>query len=141
VATNGVLVDTGPLVAILSKRDQYHRECISAARIVHGPFFTSWPVVAEAAYLLRSRAEKIDKLLTRIRAGKLRLWQLDVADIKGISAILRQYTDQDLDLADATMMYLAERERIETVFTVDKRHFALYRTSQGKHLSLVPADS
>jgi uncharacterized protein len=141
VAANGVLVDAGPLVAILSKRDQYHRVCISAAVNVRGPFYTSWPVIAEAAYLLRSRAEKIDKLLTRIRDGKLRLLQLDASDVDGISAILSQYADQDFDFADATLMYLAERERIETVFTVDYRHFSLFRTSQGKSLSLVPANT
>lgn len=102
MAANGVLVDTGPLVALLSKRDQHYHACISAARDIRGPFYTSWPVIAEATYLLRSRAEKIDKLFARIRAGKLRLLQLDAADVDEISAILRQYSDQDFDLADAT---------------------------------------
>jgi predicted nucleic acid-binding protein len=72
--------------------------------------------------------------------GELRLLQLDAADVDRISAILTQYADQDLDLADATLMHLAEREGMETVFTVDYRHFAIYRTSQGKRLSLVPAN-
>ena len=140
MAANGVLVDAGPLVAIISKRDQYHRACVAAASHVQGPFYTTWPVVAESAYLLRSRFEKVDKLLTRIRAGKIRLLPLDATDIDGISAILAQYSEQDFDLADATLMHLANRERIETVFTVDYRHFTVFRTSQGKQLSLLPAN-
>jgi predicted nucleic acid-binding protein len=139
VATKGLLVDTGPLVAILSERDQHHLVCVEAAKRLHGPFFTSWTVITEAAYLLKDRPDAVSKLLDRVRSLKLRLLQLSADDIDGVDGILKRYADQGLDLADATLMYLADREGLESVFTVDRRHFSVYRTRQGRSLSLHPA--
>ena len=139
MVSEGVLVDAGPLVAILSARDQFHDDCLREARTLRGPFYTSWPVIAEAVYLLKNRTAAVQKLLSRIRTLKLRILQLTADDIDGISAVLVRYADHHLDLADATLMYLAEREGIETVFTIDQRHFSIYRTSQGNSLILRPA--
>jgi hypothetical protein len=139
VANNrGVLVDAGPLVAILSERDQYHAIYFSEAKSLRGPFYTSWPVVTEAAYLLRDEAGAVEKLLGRIRDSKLQLISLGADDADGISAILKQYADQDFGLADATLMYLADRTGIERVFTIDQRHFSLFRMSNGRALALSP---
>jgi predicted nucleic acid-binding protein len=140
VANTGVLVDTGPLVAILSKRDQYHSRCVDAAKKLVGPFYTCWPVVTEAAYLLRDRPDKVSRLLDQIHSGKFRILQLTADDIDGISTILKRYSDQDFDLADASLMHLASRERLPTVFTIDSHHFAVYRTSQGKPLAVIPGN-
>ena len=137
-SNRGVLVDAGPLVAILSERDQYHVTCFSEAKSLRGPFYTLWPVVTEAAYLLREEAGAVQKLLGRIRDSKLQLISLGADDADGISAILKQYADQDFGLADATLMYLAERDGIERVFTTDQRHFSIFRTSNGRALSLSP---
>ncbi len=139
MATKGLLVDTGPLVAILSERDQHHLVCVEAAKGLRGPFFTFWSVITEAAYLLRDRPEAVSKLLDRIRSLRLRLLQLSADDIDGIDGVIKQYADQAFDLADATLMYLAERDGLESVFTVDRRHFSVYRTRQGRSLTLYPA--
>jgi predicted nucleic acid-binding protein len=141
VTTKGVLIDAGPLVAILSKRDQYHGACVAAAKSLRGPFYTSWPAITEAAYLLKTRAEKVETLLARIRTGRLRLLPLVASDVDGIGRILMQYADQDFDLADVSLMYLAERESTETIFTVNRRHFSIFRKADGTALNLVPASA
>ena len=138
MATDGVLVDAGPLVAILSVRDQFHRACTEAARTIRGPFLTAWPVIAEAAHLLKGRGDCVERLLELVRAERLRLLQVDSQDAAGISTILTRYSDQKFDLADATLMYSADRESVDTVFTVDHRHFSIYRTSRGQSLTVVP---
>ncbi|MEX0714707.1 MAG: PIN domain-containing protein [Pirellulales bacterium] len=139
MATKGVLVDTGPLVAILSKTDQHHKACVAASQALRGPFYTAWPVITEAVYLLKGRPEAVEKLLGRVRSSKLCLLELVPEDVDGIQRILKDYGDQGFDLADATLMHLAEKSGIETVFTTDRRHFSVYRTDQGKPLTLVPA--
>ncbi|HEY3394270.1 MAG TPA: hypothetical protein VGK58_16270 [Lacipirellulaceae bacterium] len=95
-------------------------------------------MITEAAYLLKCRAEKVEKLLTRIRTGKIRLLQLDASDVDGISGILTRYADQDFDVADVSLMHLAEREQMESVFTIDHRHFSVFRTFKGHPLTLIP---
>jgi predicted nucleic acid-binding protein len=114
VAVKGVLVDTGPLVAILSERDQHHAVCVDAAKTLRGPFYTVWPVITEAAYLLRDNPVAVEKLLGRIRSFRLRLLHLTAEDVDGVSQILSTYHDQDFDLADASIMHVAERDGIET---------------------------
>lgn len=138
MAVDGVLVDAGPLVAILSVRDQHHRACTEAARTIRGPFFTAWTVIAEAAHLLKGRGDCVERLLELVRVERLRLLQVDSHDVAGISKILTRYSDQGFDLADATLMHLADRESFDTVFTVDHRHFSIYRTSRGQSPAIVP---
>ena len=66
-----VFADTGPLVAILSRRDQYHRACVEALREMPGPLFTCWPVITEAAWLLRRDPTAVAQLLHSLDTGFL----------------------------------------------------------------------
>jgi uncharacterized protein len=126
------------LVAILSERDQHHAACLAEAKSLRGPFFTSWPVLTEAAYPLRDRPEAVRKLLARIQSAKLVVLPIDPADLAPIVEILTHYRDQGFDFADATLMHLAAREDVYSVFTVDKRHFSVYRTPDGLALEVRP---
>jgi predicted nucleic acid-binding protein len=139
VKRKGVLIDSGPRVALLSERDNFHSVCLEQARILRGPFNTSWPVITEAAHLLKNRASAVDKLLVWIRTSEIGILPLTADDVSGIAEILARYSDQGFDFADAASMHLADREDIQTVFTIDHRHFSVYRTKQRQHLSIVPA--
>jgi uncharacterized protein len=139
VRHKGVLVDTGPLVATANDRDPYHAACVAEASQLRGPFCTCWPVITEAAYLLKDRPSNVQTLLGWLRTSKLLLLSLETADIEKITDILIRYADQSFDLADAALMHLAYREGIETVFTIDQRHFSVYRTPNEKPLLLRPA--
>ena len=68
-----VLVDTGPLVAIMSRADQHHKTCLEALHDLPGPLFSCWPVITEAAWLLRRRPGVVRQLLDSISAGFLDL--------------------------------------------------------------------
>jgi predicted nucleic acid-binding protein len=136
-----MLIDSGPLVALLSERDEHHVACINAAKQLRGPFYTTWPAITEAAHLLKAQADAVQKLLAWIRISEIRLCHLTAEDADGIAEILEQYSDQNFDFADAGLMYLANREGMPRVFTIDYRHFSIYRTKQGKPLSIVPSSS
>ena len=135
VTTSQVLIDTGPLVALYDRKDQHHNKCAEAASEIAQPAYTCWPVITEAAYLLRDFEHAVRDMLSKIEKGELRLMTLGSLDASGINAILDKYR---FGFADSCLMYLAEREDILTVFTVDYRHFSLYRTANGKSLRLLP---
>lgn len=134
--TTPTLVDTGPLVSLLSDSQQHHRACIAAFDQLPQPLLTCWPVLTETAYLLRHRHDVVTSLLRSAQGGFLRLLPLEEGDLEGINAIREKYSDQRLDLADACLMYLCEREGVHQVFTLDG-DFRTFRTRTGGHLNLV----
>jgi len=134
-----VLADTGPIVAILSRRDQHHKICVEALRDMPGPLFSCWPVITEAAWLLRRDPNAIQQLLNSIDAGLFEMLTLTTADAKPISAIMKKYRDIRIQLADAALIHLAARDGVETVFTLDRRDFLLYRLPRGRRFRIVPS--
>lgn len=134
-----VLADTGPIVAILSRRDQYHKTCVEALRDLPGPLFTCWPVITEVAWLLRRDSNAIQQLLSSIDIGVFEMLTLTTADAKPISAIMKKYRDIRIQLADASLIHLAARDGVDTVFTLDRRDFSVYRLPRGKPFQILPA--
>lgn len=133
-----VLVDTGPIVAILSRRDQYHRTCVDALREMPGPLFTCWPVITEAAWLVRRDANSVQKLLDSIANGLFELLSLTADDAKPIGSIMKKYRDIRIQLADAALVHLATRDGLDTIFTLDQRDFSVFRLPRGKAFRVLP---
>jgi len=133
-----VLVDTGPLVAILSREDQYHDVCVKALREMPGPLLSCWPVITEAAWLLRGSPRAVLQLLRSIDGGFLELLPVAGAEAETIAALMRRYEDIRPQLADAMLVYLADRERIDTIFTLDWRDFSIYRTGRKRTFRVLP---
>lgn len=133
-----VLVDTGPLVAILSKRDSQHDRCVAELDRLPAPLCTCWPVLTEALWLLRRDARTTQALLKSFEAGFLRLLDLDQNSLEWIAGFLARYQDAGAQLADAALVYLAERHGIESVFTLDHRHFSIYRLGRNRRLRVIP---
>ena len=133
-----VLADTGPIVAILSRRDQYHGACVEALRDLPGPLLTCWPVITEAACLLRRDATAVQQLLNSLDTGFLELLPLTTADANPIASILKKYHDIRIQLADATLVHLAARDGLDTIFTLDQRDFSVYRLSKERTFRILP---
>jgi hypothetical protein len=133
-----VLADTGPIVAILSRQDQHHKICVEALREMPGSLFTCWPVITESAWLLRRDANAIQQLMNAIDAGLFEMLALTTADARPISAIMKKYGDVRIQLADAALVHLAARDGVDTVFTLDRRDFAVYRLPRGRGIRMIP---
>jgi len=133
-----VLVDTGPLVALLSQNDEHHTACVTALRKLPGPLLSCWPVITEAAWLLRGSPRGVQRLLESIDGGFLELLPLAGAEGQAVAAVMKQYEDMRPQLADAALVYLARRERIDTIFTLDRRDFSIYRTGRRRPFSIIP---
>jgi predicted nucleic acid-binding protein len=133
-----ILIDTGPIVAILDRHDQHHAACMAEADRMPEVVYTCWPVVTEACYLLRHRPDLIDRLLEMVHGGFYQLLSNPAEEITQVGGILSKYRDQEIDLADACLTHLSDREAISTIFTVDNRHFRLFRNVAGEPLVLLP---
>lgn len=133
-----ILIDTGPIVAILSENDQHHQRCVAELAGLRPPLYTCWPVLTEAQWLLRHDAQAVDGLFRAFQSGLLTLLPLDEDAMPWLAAFLRRYPKIKPDLADATLVYLAEREGIPTVFTLDQRDFSVYRYNRNRHLRIIP---
>jgi predicted nucleic acid-binding protein len=133
----GVLVDTGPLVAIIDSSDAFHDRCVDVLRELHDPLFTVWPVITEAMHLVGSPVAQ-ERLWDVLEEGGLRLKPLDATDVPRMRALMRKYRDQPMDLADAALVRVAEREQLNTVFTTDRSDFSVYRLHGSRRFRLLP---
>lgn len=80
----------------------------------------------------------VRQLLTAIDGGSLELLPLAGAEAKSIAALMEKYEDIRPQFADAALVYLAHRERVDTIFTLDRRDFSIYRNGRGRPFHLVP---
>jgi predicted nucleic acid-binding protein len=133
-----VLVDTGPIVAILSASDEHHERCVDQLRSMKGPLLTCWPVITEAAWLLRTYPRAVRALLASFNGGPFELASLNEADFSGIAMILAKYKSLGIRLADASLVHLENREGTEVIFTLDRRDFGVLRLARGKKLRVIP---
>ena len=133
-----ILVDTGPLVAILSPQDEHHADCVDALRNMSGPLLSCWPVITEAAWLLRGSPRAVRQLLRSIDGSFLELLPLAGPEAEAVAALMKRYEDIHPQLADAALVYLANREQIETIFTLDQRDFSIYRFGRKRMFHIVP---
>jgi predicted nucleic acid-binding protein len=136
--TGKVLVDTGPIVAILLESDEHHEACVEQLHRIRGPLLTCWPVITEAAWLLRAYPQAIQKLLSGFHGRPFELVALSETDLGGIAAVFAKYEGLRIQLADASLVHLANREKIEIMFTLDRRDFGVLRLAHGKKLHLIP---
>lgn len=135
---NAVLVDAGPLVAILDRSDRHHAACRKALEGIRGPLVTVWPAVTEAVYLLGSVSALAQRhLLEMLETGVLGLVGLDQEDVPRIKELMEKYSDLPMDLADAALVCAAEKERLGTILTVDGRDFRVYRPSHLRSFRLL----
>ena len=131
-------MDTGPLVAILSSADAHHTRCVEALRDLPGPLFSCWAVITEAAWLLRGRPRAVQQLLNSIHSGFIEILPLTSLEAKAIAAIMKKYEAIHPQLADATLVYLADRDGIHTIFTLDQRDFSVYRSARKRAFRILP---
>lgn len=132
-----MLVDAGPLIALLDRRDRAHEACVEALKAIRTPLTTVWPAFTEAMYLLRESWPAQKALWSRVETGALTIVALSENDAPRMRELMEKYRDLPMDLADAALVRVAEREGFSDVFTLDGRHFSLYRAGR-RRFSVVP---
>lgn len=135
----GVLVDAGPLVALIDAADPDHQACVKAAGRIREALLTVWPALTEAMYLLRDSWPAQRALWSRIESGALTLAPLDATDAPRIRELMDKYRDLPMDFADAALVRVAERDDVTRIFTLDRRHFSIYRPGRRRRFAILPS--
>ncbi|MGM0746105.1 MAG: type II toxin-antitoxin system VapC family toxin [Bacteroidota bacterium] len=127
------LIDAGPIIALFDNSDQYHNTVLSLIKEYRAGLITTWPVLTEVCYMLDfNRNTQID-FLDWIIAGGLDIYNIQKWQIGGIKDWFSRYSDLPADLADCTLMEVAETENIDSIITLD-RDFSVYKLNSGKYL-------
>lgn len=133
------LADTGALLAYLDGADQWHARCRLALAQCRLPLTTSTAVLTELFHLVGDSQRELDITWQFVRSGALTVASLSDRDLPDIEALMRKYHDRPMDYADATLVHLAQRESVSTVFTIDHDDFETYRVGGRKRLRILPA--
>ena len=132
-----VLLDTGFIVALLDRSENFHKICARTVREVEAPLVTCEAVIAESCYLLRNLSGASEAVIENIAAGIFQLpFQLS-RDTAGVKQVMRKYKDRKIDLADACLIRLADEFGTEDILTLD-RDFAIYRWGKHKPFRVLP---
>jgi len=87
---------------------------------------------------LRAHPRAVQQLLRSLVGGFLELLPLTSLEAKGIADVMRKYESIHPQLADAALVYLANRDGIDTIFTLDRRDFSVFRSARKRPFRLLP---
>ena len=135
------IVDTSFLVSLINPREASHTACLAVAETTRERLVIPQVVLPEATYL-------VDKYLghAAMRAMVRQLlqatWSLEPlleGDMERVAAVLDQYRDQSVDFADAAIVAIAERLKVQRILTLDRRHFNLLRPRHCTAFEILPS--
>lgn len=125
-----IIVDTGFWLALANKKDESHQAAKQTFQsLSHETFITTWCVVTETCYLLQKRVgiDAPKSLINKIATAKLSVFDLMPSHCPRIEALMEKYRDLPMDLADASLVILAEELGHGRILSVDDRDFNTYR--------------
>lgn len=133
------LIDTGAILALLDADDQWHERCVAAFALQRLPLATTAAVLAELFHLLGDLPKDIEAAWRFLRSGAITVLPITDADLPALDRLMKQYGDRPMGFADATLVYLAKRESLSLVFTIDHNDFKTYRINGKRRFRIVPA--
>ena len=132
------LIDTGAILALLDRNDRWHRTCVETFQQLRLPLATSEAVLTELFHLVGDSRHEIESAWRLVRSGAILLSPIENAELPPIQALMSRYADRPMDFADATLVYLANREGLSTIFTVDHADFNTYRLDRNRKFRVLP---
>lgn len=135
-----LLVDAGPLYAAAATRDEHHRRSVELLSRAGRPLLVPALVVTEVSYLLSDRIGPHAELAfaRAVAAGELVVEPVLDSEWERIAELAEQYLDLPLGIVDASVVALAERHELDTIATLDHRHFATVKPRHVAGFTLVP---
>lgn len=132
------LADTGALLALLDGNDRWHRACADAFVNLHLPLITSTAVLTELFHLVGDSKHEIKATWAFIRSGAISIAPIQDTDLPELDQLMAKYADRPMDFADATLVLLARKQSLNTVFSVDFNDFETYRIKGRQRFRILP---
>ena len=123
------LIDAGPIIALFNKNDKYHHQIKSFLKNYVGYLSTTWPVITEISHMLSFNVQTQIDFLKWVQLGGVIINEINGKDIERIIELSQKYSDVPMDLADASLVVLSEKLKIEKIITIDSDYY-IYRTIQ-----------
>lgn len=133
------LIDTGAILALLDRTDRWHRVCVDAFHQLRLPLLTSEAVLTEVFHLVGDSRHEMEAAWKFVRSGALTLGIIEHAELSYLHGLMSRYWDRPMDFADATLVYLARRESLSVILTVDQADFATYRIEGKRQFRVFPS--
>lgn len=128
---NSIIVDTGFFLALNQKNDALHQKAKLLATEYHSyEWITTWPVLTELFHLLSLHS--VQGLLKDHQKGLFKIFPLDECDISRVLFLSKKYEDLDIDLADISLVILAEFLDHGSILSCDQRDFSILRWDKNK---------
>ena len=124
-----IIVDTGFWVALANKNDNYHEAAKKTFSQYHEPLITTWCVVTETCYFLQAR-RGVQSSVTFIHAmseGLFQVFEIKPNHITRLKELMNKYCDVPMDLADASLVLLAEEYQTGRILSLDVKDFSIYK--------------
>jgi uncharacterized protein len=124
-----IIADTGFWLALASRTDSHHHAALQAMTDLREGLITTWPVLTETCHLLLSRLGVTAQLafLRGVQNGACSVFQVSDVHLPRIHELMAHYADLPMDLADASLVVLAEELGTGRIFSTDQRDFHTYR--------------
>jgi len=124
-----IIVDTGFWLALFNSRDHWHPRAKAFMSQLEEPLITTLPVITETAYLLsqRSGLDNAIEFIEDAHRGQFDVFDIGQGNFGRMAILMRQYADLPMDLADASLVVLAEQLGHGRILSTDQRDFQAYR--------------
>jgi len=132
------LIDTGAILALLDRSDRWHAPCVEAFRQLRLPLLTSEAVLTELFHLVGETRSEMEAAWKFVRSGAVVLGTIEDAELAQVRTLMSRYWDRPMDFADATLVYLAKRESLSAILTVDQADFTTYRIEGKRRFRVLP---
>jgi hypothetical protein len=132
------LIDTGAILALVDRSDDWHEPCAAAYNRARLPLLTTQAVLTEVFHLTRGDRRQIGSIWILLRAGAIEISPIANDELPQVQSLMDDYADRPMDFADATLVHLAARESISMILTVDHDDFETYRLPGRKKFTILP---
>jgi uncharacterized protein len=133
-----LVIDTGPLVALLDRSERNHAACVEVVRKWRGKLITTEAVLTETLYLLNATWQAQQNCLGMFTREAILLLPTTPQSLRRVATLMKKYEDVPMDYADATLVVLCEELNSNAVFTLDRRGFSAYRMNGRKTFEVIP---